>query len=305
MSHPARSWPTIALALLAAAGGLAATGGAHHITAARRVAFPPEEDIVYLPSAKALHLGALGHDELLADLLFIQTVLYFSTELTGTRNYDWLDHHIDVINQLDPHLREPYLFGTRATMYNGRPITNEMVLSSNHFCEQGLKQFPNDWEFPFALGCNYLFELKTTDPKQKAIYQRKGGEMIRRASLVGGGPVWLSGLAAKIMSDEGQADAAIRYLEEAFLSAKDDAERENIRSLLVAKRAANVGRLTAARDSFNAAWEAQLPYAPSDLFVLVGEQRSPRLDLAFLTTDEVLAASEREERDAIEKARGQ
>ena len=50
-------------------------------------------------------------------------------------------------------------------MYNGRPITNGAVMMSNHFLERGVRQFPDDWELPFMLGCNYLFELKTEDPK--------------------------------------------------------------------------------------------------------------------------------------------
>lgn len=305
MSRPGAPWRSVALGLAAALVGVALAGGAHHFTASRRATFPPEQDVAYLPSATALRIGSVGHKELLADLLFMRAVLYFSTQLTGARNYEWLGPNIDMINELDPHFRAPYLFGSRATMYNGLPITNEMVMLSNHFCEKALVQFPNDWEFAFTVGCNYLFELKTTDPKQKAEWQRKGGEMIRRASLVGGGPAWLAGLAAKIMSDEGQADAALRYLEEAYLSVQDDKEREDIRLLLIAKRAANVGRLAAARDAFNSAWAKNLSYAPSDLFVLVGEPPSPRLDLPYLSTDEVLVAAEREDRDAIEKGREQ
>ncbi len=283
---------------------LTATGAAHHVTAGKRAAFPPEDDVVYLPRTDALRVGAVGHRELVADLLFLRAILYFSTQLTGARNYEWLDRHLDVITELDPHFHAPYIFGTRATVYNGLTITNEMVMSSTHFAEQGLKAFPNDWELAFTEGCNWLFEMKTNDPKEKEAWRRKGGALIRRASLVGGGPVWLSSLAARIMTEEGEADGAIRYLEEQYLAAQDDKTRQELHNLLLAKRAANVDRLTRARDEFNAAWQRTLPYATADLFVLTGEAPSPRLDLPFLTTDEVLAASEREDREAEARWRG-
>jgi hypothetical protein len=292
----------------ALAGQLAATalvaalaGAAHHRAAGRRDALPATEDVVYLPSSRALRVGSLGHTELAADLVFLRTTIYFASAFVGTRNYDWLDQHVDTVNALDPDFRTPYLFASRATMYNGLPITNREVEASSHFLEAGLSRFPNDWELAFSLGCNYLFELKSDDPKQKEAWRRIGARWIRRAAIAGGGPPWLNGLATSVMSKQGETEAAIRYLEEAYLTAQDDATREEIRRLLVAKRASAVDGLQRAEEDFHKRWNAAMPYAPPDLFVVIGDPPPGRLDLPSLSADEVLEA---EARATAEEAAG-
>lgn len=262
-----------ALALL-----LTATAFAHRDAARRREAFPVEDDLVYLPRASVLRAVSVGHPEAMADLVFLRTVTYFGTQLVGSKNYDWLQRHLDTVTELDPRFRAAYRFGGNAAMYNGRAITNRDVLLSNHFLEAGLKQFPSDWELAFMLGCNYMFELKTDDPAQKEAWRRVGGDYIRRAAIAGGGPPWLPLLAATIMSKEGQTDAALRYLEEAYLTAVDDRTRDEVWRLLKAKRAAAVEVLASAREKFVAAWQKALPYAPADLYVVVGDAPGARLD---------------------------
>ena len=278
--------------LLAAPLLLLATALAHRSASARRDAFPADEDLVYLPRAGILKAASLGHPEAMADLVFLRTITYFGAQLTSTtKNFDWLDRHLDTVIALDPYFRASYRFGGQATMYNGRPITNHEVHSSIHFLEEGLKVFPSDWELAFMLGCNYMFELRTTDPRQKESWRRIGGEYIRRAAIAGGGPPWLATLAATIMSKEGETEAALRYLEEAYLTAPDDRTRDEVGRMLLAKRRSSVASLTAARDSFVAAWQKTLPYAPPDLYVIVGEPPPVRRDWRFLV-----------ERDALSRA---
>ncbi|HEX2572242.1 MAG TPA: hypothetical protein VH877_22045 [Polyangia bacterium] len=263
----------------------AATWQLHTQAQARRTAFPAEEDTYYLPRTQVLHHLALGHDELLADLMFIRTVNYFGAELLGRRRYEWLRPHLDTVIALDPHFRTAYLFGSRAAMYNGAPITNERVWESSHFLEAGLAVFPRDWEFAFTLGCNYLNELTTQDPQERARWRRIGGDWIRRAAIAGGGPPWLPNLAATILTEAGEVEAAIRYLEEAYLTTDQEASREQILLLLAAKRRTQQKHLEQARDEFVARWKRTLPYVPGDLFVLIGEPPTKRMDLPFLLRD--------------------
>ena len=58
--------------------------------------------------------------------------------------------------------------------------------------------------------------------------------------------------------------------------------------LTVAKRRRDVGKLVAAREAFAAGCQRTLPYAPADLFVLVGEPPSPRLDWRWLVRNVAL-----------------
>jgi hypothetical protein len=264
----------------------------------RRAAFPAGEDILYLPRPSALHVLALGHDEVAADLVFIRGLVYFGSQMEQKGEFRWLDNYLDTITTLDPDWKTPYRWAGVATMYNGRPITNAAVTMSNHFLERGVRQFPDDWELPFMLGCNYLFELKTDDPAKKAENRRIGGEWIRHAAIVGGGPPWVLLLAATIMREEGRDEAAVRHLEEVYVSTQDERTRTEVRNLLLALHAKiDLAREERERSAFEASWRATLPYVPADLFVAIGPPRPPRMDLEALSplakvTGETAAPSE-------------
>jgi hypothetical protein len=277
MSHPRRFLLTVGVVALALAAG-----AAHRGATRLRAAFPAEADQAFLPRPSVLRTLAVGHTEAMADLVFLRTITYYTSEFFGARRYDWFRRHVDAVNALDPYYRTPYLFAARATLYNGNAIGNDDVRLSSHFLEEGLKVFPNDWEMAFALGCNYLFELRPADTHERDAWRRIGGDWVRRAAIDGGGPPWLANLAATIMSQEGQLDAALRYLEEAYLNAEDDKTRDEVGRLLAAKRQSSIEQLAAARKAFTDGWKHTLPYGPAELYVLVGEPPPARLDLGWL-----------------------
>jgi hypothetical protein len=249
-----------------------------------RARFPAGEDVLYLPQPSALHALALGHDELAADLVFIRGLVYFGSQLEEKGEYRWLENYLDTITELDPRWKTPFRWAGVATMYNGKPITNRAVMLSNHFLERGVKQFPEDWELPFMLGCNYLFELHTDDPRQRDEWRRIGGEWVRHAAIVGGAPSWVPLLAATIMRQEGQEEAAVRHLEEVYVSTQDERTREQVRNELVSLHAKiDLAREQRERGAFEKAWRATLPYVPADLFVAVGPPRPARMDVAALS----------------------
>lgn len=250
----------------------------------RRARFPAGEDLLYLPRPSALHVMALGHDELAADLVFIRGLVYFGSQLEDKGDYRWLESYLDTITKLDPRWKTPYRWAGVATMYNGKKITNESVMLSNHFLERGVAQFPDDWELPFMLGCNYLFELHSDDARQKEEWRRIGGQWVQHAALVGGGPSWVPLLAATIMRQEGQDEAAVRHLEEVYVSTEDERTRQQVRNELVALHAKiDLAREARERGAFEAEWRASLPYVPADLFVAIGAPRPPRMDVAALS----------------------
>jgi hypothetical protein len=250
----------------------------------RRARFPAGEDILYLPRPAALRAMVLGHGELAADLVFVRGLVYFGTQIEEKGEHRWLENYLDTITELDPRWKTPYRWAGVATMYNGKPITNRMVMMSNQFLERGVRQFPDDWELPFMLGCNYLFELKTDDARQRDEWRQKGGEWVRHAAIVGGAPPWVPLLAATIMQKEGQEEAAVRHLEEVYVSTQDEATRAEVRNRLLSLHAKiDLAREERERAAFNAAWRATLPYAPADLFVAVGAPRPPRMDVAALS----------------------
>jgi hypothetical protein len=165
-------------------------------------------------------------------------------------------------------------------MYNGRIISNEMVRQSTHFLEAGAAHFPRDWEFPFMLSCNYLNEMKTTDPAQRAAFTRLGADYVRRAAILGGGPDWLPVLAATIYTRDGEQELAIRHLEEVYASSEDPKVRERVKAKLEQLRAAGEAgraeRIAHAREDLEAGSRNWAPYVPIDLFVLTGRAPADR-----------------------------
>jgi hypothetical protein len=251
---------------------------------ARRSRFPAGEDALYLPRASSLRVLSVDHGELAADLVFIRAVIYVGTELQQKGQARWLEKYLRTITALDPAWKTPYQWAGVVTMYNGRPITNREVLLSSHFLELGVAQFPNDWEMPFMLGCNYLFELKSDDPAQKAEWRRTGGEWIRHAALVGGAPPWVPLLAATIMRQEGQDEAAVRHLEHVYVTTQDEQTRRELRNRLMGLHARiDLAREARERQAFERMWRRTLPYAPADLFVAIGPPAPPRMDVAALS----------------------
>jgi hypothetical protein len=272
---------------LAAAGVLCLLAGvvvAQDAAVARRARFPAGEDALYLPRPSVLRALSLGHVELAADLVFIRAVIYFGTELQQKGEARWLENYLDTITQLDPRWKTPYRWAGVVTMYNGRPITNREVMLSSHFLELGVQKFPDDWELPFMLGCNQLFELTSDDPAQKAEWRRSGGEWIRHAALVGGAPPWVPLLAATIMRQEGEEEAAVRHLEQVYVSTQDEQTRNELRNRLIGLHARiDLARELRERQEFERTWKRTLPYVPADLFVAIGPPAPPRMDPAALS----------------------
>ncbi|MDB4968825.1 MAG: hypothetical protein JWN44_4514 [Myxococcales bacterium] len=260
----------------------------------KRAKFPAGDDVLYLPRPSALRALSVGHPELMADLVFVRGLVYFGTQLEQKGDYRWLENYLQTITELDPNWKTPYQWAGVATMYNGKAITNEMVQASNRFLELGVRQFPDDWELPFMLGCNYLFELKTTDPKQREEWNHLGGGWVRHSAIVGGAPPWVPLLAATIMRKEGQEEAALRHLEEVFVSTQDDKTREEVRNRLLSLHAKiDLARAERDRAAFETRWHATLPYGPADLFVAIGAPRPPRMDVRALSPLAVISDEER------------
>jgi hypothetical protein len=251
---------------------------------ARRARFPAGEDALYLPRPSVLRALSLGHAELAADLVFIRAVIYVGTELAQKGEARWLERYLETITQLDPRWKTPYRWAGVVTMYNGRPITNRAVLSSSHYLEMGVQRFPDDWEMPFMLGCNYLFELQTDDSARKAEWRKIGGEWIRHAALVGGAPSWVPLLAATIMRREGEDEAALRHLEQVYVSTQDEQTRRDVRNRLIGLHARlDMAREARERQTFEGQWRRTLGYAPVDLFVAVGAPAPARMDVEALS----------------------
>jgi len=103
----------------------------------------PGSSIIYLPSGKYLKFITFGFDSLLADIIYIWAIQYYSNYAIKNR-FDYLEHIFSIISELDPHYLDPYRIGALIAWYEGRRIDLALKV-----LDLGIKKNPNDWVLPF------------------------------------------------------------------------------------------------------------------------------------------------------------
>jgi hypothetical protein len=202
--------------------------------------WPPEADTFYLPPSSALRVASLRHTEFLADLIHARANVYFGTQLHARMPTKWLANYLNAAIDLDPHFQRLYAAGAAMLVYNGQKITPEVVLAANEVLARGKRVFPFEWEFPFQMGFNYLFELPQDagedDPRVPG-WRQRGIELLRQAALYEGVPYYIPTLVARMLTKTGGEEMAIRQLEQAYAVATNPEVRYQIKGKLLRLRA--------------------------------------------------------------------
>ena len=106
----------------------------------------PGASIIYIPSGKYLKHATFGYSSLVADLIYIWAIQYYSDYSIAER-YDYLDHIFSIIAELDPLYLDPYEMGALIAVYEARnPYLAFKVL------DMGLEKNPDQWIFPYQAG---------------------------------------------------------------------------------------------------------------------------------------------------------
>lgn len=238
-----------------------------------RADWPPREEILLLPQKDALKLMALGYREFVADLVWLRAIAYFGEHLQTDRKYRWLDRYLETIIHLDPRFKGVYRYAGAITMYNLRIITKEAVRASIHYLEKGYRQFPKEWEFPFMICSNYLFEMPrfARDAAEKQRFQEIGAEYCREASVLPGALHYLPAMTGGVLSRLGKRQLAERHFRELILRTEDPKLRQQLEkryAALVSEQAAK--RLERDAAAFFESHRRSYPYLSPDLFFLLG-----------------------------------
>ena len=176
-----------------------------------RVFHPPRvEDFKYLPSGKFLKGAALAYDELLADILWIKSLIYFGGHYMTDQRYDWLYHILEIATTLDPCFEDPYEFG-------GIVLSHVIadVEKSTALLKKGIKNVPKDhpryWYLYFFTAFNYMYFQH--DYATAARY-------LEQAARFPASPAYLPLLVARLYADADNPDVAVSFLEEMLQSTK-------------------------------------------------------------------------------------
>jgi hypothetical protein len=236
--------------------------------------WPPEADTFYLPPSRILKLASLGHSELAADLIHSRANVYFGTQLHARLPTKWLAQYLHTAIDLDPQFRRLYLAGAAMLVYNGQRIVPDMILAANGVLARGRQAFPFDWEIPFQLGFNLLYELPmdaTPDDPRIPGWRQQGVEVLRQTALYEGVPAFIPSLVASMLTKQGSQDLAVRHLEQAYAVSTSEEARTQIRRRLLQLRGSQVAEDLAERQrEFQSLVESRYPDFPEAFSLVIG-----------------------------------
>jgi hypothetical protein len=157
------------------------------------------ESLRFLPQGEVLRVALLGHQHLGADVIWLRIVQVLGEDVVAERDYEWLNHALDVVTTLDPQ----YVYAYDA----GGTILAELahrVDWSNRLLEKGYEANPTAWRLPFILAFNQFFHLQD---------YKKAGEYMSQVARIPGRPYYVDTLAARLYVEGGSTTLALNYLE--------------------------------------------------------------------------------------------
>jgi hypothetical protein len=242
------------------------------------------EDVYYLPPARWLPVFSLGYREAAASLIWMRGLVYFGEEMMQRGVVRHIFDYGEAIVTLDPDFRAAYGWVAMASLYNPREeLTPEDVERTVAFLERGVRRFPDDGQLAWEMGATLAYELAplVDDEEEKHSIYARASDYLMTAARQGAAPDWLALSNASQLMRLGRTEQAARHLEEMYGLVRDEDTRERIRERIAHLRTqAHVEALEEAHRELEARRQAELPYVPTDLYLLVGPR--PVVDEAAL-----------------------
>jgi hypothetical protein len=263
--------------MLLAAAGLAPTRAAlnRQYERHRRVL-----DTAEIPTVGVARVASLGHVEWLADVLWINALLYYGESLSARNPGRYVDRYASVMVALDPRFRQAYLWAAVAMVLRTGEVPVEDLRRAAEYLEVGLRIFPEDGELHLQRGATLAFELSprlTRESEERRRVRAVAAEHFRKASALGEGPEWICLTAATLLTEAGRPDAAIEALRDGLVRVESPAFRERIQQRLIELLRAHPSddRGLAGMQALEATRRREYPYLPTTLYLFVGPRVGP------------------------------
>ncbi|MCU0303337.1 MAG: hypothetical protein MUC56_04695 [Thermoanaerobaculales bacterium] len=196
----------------------------------------PREDplgrrLLYLPSAEMLRLGSLGNPGLVADLVYLWSIQYYS-QYRPYERFLYLETVYNLITDLDPLYHDAYRVGALIMQL---PTTDEAIHKAAviRLFDKALRNMPDNHEIAEAAGWDLFIRYRD---------RAEGIRFFEAATAIPGAPHRLHRFLTRWREEEGawSVDDAIDYWREVREEARDEFDR------LVCDR--QIYRLVASRD---------------------------------------------------------
>ena len=170
-------------------------------------------EMLYLPNGKALLALSIGYRNVLAHLLWFNTINYFGKHYHADKDYRWLQHSCDLVTQLDAKADYAYEFCGMMLAWEAKQ-GEEAV----NILERAVKEFPESWRFRYYLGITVALFIGDDVRAQ---------ENFALGARLPSAPAFLGRLAAKHMAAAGDIDQAISFVGELIQNTTDQTQRNS------------------------------------------------------------------------------
>ena len=140
------------------------------------------KELLLLPNGKHLKLASLGQAPLLADLIYLWAIQYYS-EYEREDRFQYVEHIFgDVIAELDPHYVDAYWMGALILIVEARDVDRGLAL-----LDQGIASNPDSWMLPFLAGweCYYAERYERAEAYFAAAERLPGAPTYIRRTRIG------------------------------------------------------------------------------------------------------------------------
>ena len=122
-----------------------------------------DDELLYIPSKTLLTHFTAGMSNVVADLLWIETIQYTVKEFHDPqRKFKWLEHMCNAVTDLDPYFKGVYVNGG---MFLSSVGEDEKALK---LLKKGFVRNPDSWEIPYEIVKVYVLNRRD-DPQSAAI----------------------------------------------------------------------------------------------------------------------------------------
>src|SRR5215831_927470 len=176
------------------------------------------EEVLYVPSGKALKRISLGYSSLLADIYWTRAVQYFGAQFHNRKpRYDLLYPLLDITTDLDPHLIPVYQTGSIFLAQRppgGAGTPNKAV----DLLQKGIRENPEYWRMYFTLGFIHYLDRRDYKAAQDAF--AKGSE-------IPGARPSMKAMAARMAERANDASTAIALWQGLYEMTKQESVRDS------------------------------------------------------------------------------
>jgi hypothetical protein len=178
---------------------------------------PLGKELLYLPSPEMLRIISLGHPDLVADVLYLWSIQYYSL-FEPQERFLYLETIYDLITDLDPLYFDAYRIGALIMQIPTGGDQEELKGAVQRLFDKGLRNLPDNWQIAEAAAWDFFmrFRDRQTALHYAEIAAQRPGAPPRIKRMVG---VWRDGESVWTLDD------SVQYWTHALEEAEDAMDR--------------------------------------------------------------------------------